>query len=93
MLESKVEKYLREQVNKRGGLCWKFTSPGTRGVPDRIVMLGRRIVFVETKAPKEELRKLQEKRKAQIEAQGLLHYAVDTKEKVDNLLSHFGADQ
>ncbi|EFR92473.1 hypothetical protein NT06LI_3335 [Listeria innocua FSL J1-023] len=46
---------------------------------------------METKAPKKELRKLQEKRKAQIEAQGLLHYAVDTKEQVDNLMSHFGA--
>ncbi|MBC2207428.1 VRR-NUC domain-containing protein [Listeria booriae] len=92
MLESKVEEYLREQVKKRGGLCWKFTSPGTRGVPDRIVMLNNRVAFVETKAPSKGLRKLQEKRKAQIETQGHWHITIDSKEKVDNLMSHFDID-
>ena len=41
-----------KRVKELGGLCEKFTSPGRRAVPDRIVMLpGGRIVFVECKAP------------------------------------------
>ncbi|MBC1605676.1 VRR-NUC domain-containing protein [Listeria rocourtiae] len=92
MQESKIEEYLRSEVRKRGGLCWKFTSPGTRGVPDRIVMLGGRLAFVETKAPGKALRKLQEKRKAQIEAEGHWHCSISTLEQVDNLMSHFDID-
>ena len=36
--ESKVEKYLAVGVRERGGECFKFTSPGRAGVPDRIVV-------------------------------------------------------
>lgn len=36
--ESKIEKYLRAEIAKLGGWCEKHTSPGTRGVPDNIVM-------------------------------------------------------
>lgn len=89
MRESKIEEYLRKEVRKRGGLCWKFTSPGTRGVPDRIVMLNGCLIFVETKAPGKELRKLQEKRTKQIVEKGQLHYVADCKERVDNLMELF----
>lgn len=53
MKEIKVEEYLRDQVEKHGGLCEKFSSPGRIGVPDRICSwdLGC-IDFVECKKPK-----------------------------------------
>lgn len=52
MLEKEIEKALVKRVKELGGLCEKFTSPGRRSVPDRIVTLpGGRIVFVECKAP------------------------------------------
>lgn len=52
MLESKIEKALVARVKALGGKCEKFTSPGRRAVPDRIVLLpGGRVVFVELKAP------------------------------------------
>ena len=52
MLEKTIEAALVRRVKERGGLCEKFTSPGRRSVPDRIVTLpGGRIVFVELKAP------------------------------------------
>ena len=35
--ERQVEKYLVDKVHNLGGIAWKFTSPGTAGVPDRIV--------------------------------------------------------
>ncbi len=38
MRESQVEKYLVDQVKKRGGVAEKFKSPGRKNVPDRIVL-------------------------------------------------------
>lgn len=51
MLEEKIEDYLRDEVEKRGGECWKLTTPGRRGVPDRLVMVYGQTVFVELKKP------------------------------------------
>jgi hypothetical protein len=52
MLEKKIEQALVARVKELGGICEKFTSPGRRAVPDRIVTLpGGRIIFVECKAP------------------------------------------
>lgn len=50
--EKAIENYLVKRVKERGGLCEKFTSPGRRSVPDRIVILpGGKLFFVELKAP------------------------------------------
>lgn len=38
MKESAVEAKLVRMVRDRGGLCYKFVSPGNPGVPDRIVI-------------------------------------------------------
>lgn len=52
MREKTIEKKLVRRAAEAGGLCMKFTSPGMRGVPDRIVLLpGGHITFVEVKAP------------------------------------------
>lgn len=52
MLERDIERALCKRVKELGGTCEKFTSPGKRSVPDRLVTLpGGRIVFVELKAP------------------------------------------
>ena len=53
MRESSVEQKLREHIERQGGLCLKWVSPGRRGVPDRIVFLPGRISFVELKRPGE----------------------------------------
>lgn len=51
MLERDIERALVRRVKALGGLCEKFTSPGRRSVPDRIVTLpGGRIIFVEVKS-------------------------------------------
>lgn len=50
MRESTIEARLVREVKKRGGLCYKFVSPGSPGVPDRIIILpGGRTVYVELK--------------------------------------------
>lgn len=52
MLERDIEKALVKRVKELGGTAEKFTSPGRRSVPDRLVTLpGGRIIFVELKAP------------------------------------------
>ena len=49
MLERDVEKHLRQEVQRLGGLIRKYTSPGTQGVPDRIVFHQGEVYFVELK--------------------------------------------
>jgi len=52
MLERDIERALCKRVKELGGMCEKFTSPGKRSVPDRLVTLpGPRYIFVELKAP------------------------------------------
>jgi len=51
-LEKDVEAALVRRVKALGGLCEKFTSPGRRSVPDRLVtMPDGQIIFVELKRP------------------------------------------
>ena len=54
MREEAVEKYLREQVEKVGGMCIKTEARGVPvGWPDRLVLLRNgRTLFVEVKKPK-----------------------------------------
>lgn len=60
MKESTIEARLVREVKKRGGLCYKFTSPGNPGVPDRIVILpGGTTVYVELKTEIGRLAKVQ----------------------------------
>lgn len=55
MREKCIEQKLVKEVLIRGGLCWKFTSPGTAGVPDRLVLLPYgKTGFIEVKAPGKE---------------------------------------
>lgn len=60
--ERDVEKRLADACRRRGWLCWKFTSPGKNGVPDRIVIRPRGyaapafVDFVEVKSPTGRLR-------------------------------------
>jgi hypothetical protein len=56
MLERDIEKALVKRVGDLGGLCEKFTSPGRRNVPDRLITLHNKIIFVELKAPGEKVR-------------------------------------
>jgi len=51
-LERDVERALIARVKRLGGMCEKFTSPGRRSVPDRLITLpGGVVIFVEVKRP------------------------------------------
>ena len=84
MLEKEVESALTKAIKKLGGLCWKFTSPGVVGVPDRLCLLHNgKIAFVEVKRPGEVLRPIQAKRKKQLEELGFKVFVLDKKEDVE----------
>ena len=70
MLEKEIESKLVSEVRKRGGLCWKFTSPGRSGVPDRVVLYKGVCWFVELKAPGQRPRPLQQQMFMQLGKQG-----------------------
>ena len=88
MRESKVEATHVRAVVLQGGLCWKFVSPGLRGVPDRIDLLpvpeehqalvARYIKFVELKAPGKTLRRQQELRRDELRGRGYAVLVVDS---------------
>lgn len=60
MLEKEIERYLKKGIKQLGGLCFKFVSPGTAGVPDRIILTkSGRVIFVELKTDTGVLSKLQ----------------------------------
>ena len=60
MLESQIERHLVEGVKKLGGMCLKFVSPGSPGVPDRLIITSTgRIIFVELKTSAGRLEKIQ----------------------------------
>lgn len=84
--ENEIEKYLVDKVN-RVGRAYKFTSPGRRAVPDRLLALpGGRLILVECKAPGEKLRPDQNREAASLWAMGIKVHVVSTKEEVDELM-------
>ena len=90
MLEKVIEKYLVEQVKKRGGICEKFTSPGRRSVPDRIItMQGGRIFFVEVKSNTGKVTEGQSLDHAMRRRLGCEVHVVNSKEAVDAFIRSF----
>lgn len=85
--EASIERRLKKEVEKIGGKALKFVSPGTAGVPDRMVLLpGGRMFFVELKAPGKELRALQQLRKKQLEKLEFKVLVIDTVEKIQQFI-------
>jgi DNA-binding XRE family transcriptional regulator len=92
MKEHDIERKLVDDVKRRGGIAWKFTSPGTAGMPDRIVLMpGGKMAFVELKAPGCKPRPLQLRRKAQLEALGFRVFVVDNADQIGGVLDDISA--
>ncbi len=83
--EGYVEEYLYARVKENRGMCLKFTS-GINGVPDRVVILAGRTLFVETKAPGKKPRPLQVAQMAKMTKAGADVRVIDTREQVDDLI-------
>lgn len=91
-LEKDTENKLKSEVEKRHGLCLKFTSPGHTGVPDRIVITpDGRLIFVELKKSKNErLGPKQRYWKDRLISYGQIVHVVKEPEDIQELLElHF----
>ena len=90
MRESKIEAHLVKKVKEAGGLCWKFTSPNLRGVPDRVVLMPEgRICWVELKAPGRKPSPLQQRRHIELWQRGHRVAILDSIEAVDYFMETF----
>lgn len=87
MKEYAIEKHLIRKAQARGGACLKFTSPGTAGVPDRIVILpGGKIGFAELKAPGKKPRRLQRNVLRGLYQLGCRVCVIDNPESAENFI-------
>ena len=87
MREKQIESKLVKAVRNVGGMFPKLVSPGTDGMPDRLVLLpGCRIGFVEVKAPGKEPRPLQTQRHRQLRALGFPVFVLDDPEQVPQIV-------
>ena len=87
MQESRIEKRLKREVEKLGGKCLKFVSPGVVGVPDRIVLLpGGIIIFVELKAPGKKMSPIQEYRAKELRKLGFRVECIDSVKKIQEFI-------
>ena len=86
--EKQIEKYLKTEVKKAGGLSFKFSSPAHRGVPDQIVLFYGCVCFVEVKSINGKLSRLQEKCINDMTRLYADVWVVYSKEDVDDFLRH-----
>lgn len=87
MREKHIEQALTRAVTAAGGKCYKFVSPGTAGVPDRLIILPNgRVAFAECKAPGKRLRPLQQHRADEIKMLGIPVYEVDSLECIPEVI-------
>lgn len=90
MKEREVEQYLKQKIEDNNGMCLKFTSPGNRGVPDRLCIMHNRIFFVELKKPTGVLSALQKRQIDKITKRGHACYVCYCKNDVNELLTELG---
>lgn len=91
MKETKLEQYLVKEVKKQNGLCLKWIAPGTKGVPDRIVVMPNgKTYYVELKQPKGRIDPLQKYMHRQLEERGHKVYVLWTKEQVNEFVKKLG---
>ena len=87
MREKAIELQLTRTVKAAGGMCPKLVSPGTDGMPDRMILLpGGMIGFVEVKAPGRKPRILQVRRHRQLRNLGFPVFVLDDPEQILDII-------
>ena len=96
MAEKQIEQHFCQQVKAKGGLAFKWVSPGTAGVMDRIAFLpvppehreivNRYVKLVELKDRNKKPEPLQERVAGWIRELGYEVHCSDSKKKNDEVL-------
>ena len=89
--EANLEKYFKKRVEALGGICWKLTSPGRRGVPDRLVahIHFPSPIMVELKSKSGKLSIHQRKAISRLTAAGVMVLVLDSIKAVDDFVDDF----
>ena len=88
-LEKSIENILRKAVENEGGVCLKWTCPGHKGVPDRMILFpGGIIAFVELKRPGAKVKAggLQEWWRQRLVELGFPCYEISTVKQIQQLV-------
>lgn len=92
MREKQIEEKLVRAVRRREGLCPKFVSPGSSGMPDRLILLPKgRMAFAEIKASGKKARALQLARHRQLGRLGFPVYVIDNVDMIGGVLNEVSA--
>ena len=87
MREKVIETRLRDKCRKADALCLKLEPTSMAGLPDRIVLKGGRVWFVELKAPGQKPRPIQLTAHEKLKLFGFEVYVIDTSDGVDKFIS------
>ena len=87
MLEKLIERKLVTIVKREGGVCPKFTSPGSAGWPDRLILLpGGKVAFAELKAPQGRLSPIQVQRHVQLRDLGFSVFVINDPAQIPQVI-------
>ncbi len=93
MDEKTIERHLRREVKKLGGIAYKFVSPGNAGVPDRIILLpGGTVKFIELKKPGGKTSPIQDLQIGKMRKLKADVRIIDSLEGVDSLIGEMKCD-
>ena len=91
--EKAIERYLCEVVKKLGGVCLKYSNPGSVGYPDRVaIMPGGRCLWFELKSKGRKVSKVQAIRIEQLASIGHTVYVCDSKESINGVFDDLNYD-
>ncbi len=91
--EKYLEKKLRDEVRKMGGMAIKFTSPYFTGMPDRMVLMpGGKIWFVEVKSTGKKLKDIQMAQANRLRDMGFEMGVIDSKTALINFIKEVQSD-
>jgi hypothetical protein len=73
--ENKIETFLKKEIERLGGVTYKWVSPGNNGVPDQIVFISKMLYLVELKTYDGRISQLQRMQERVLLSQGfILHF-------------------
>lgn len=81
--EKSIEQYLVRCIKLLGGICIKLQNTGYNGIPDRLVLVDGKSIFVEMKAPDGRLSEVQKARHKQLKQLGFEVFVLWSYDQVD----------
>lgn len=89
MLEKQIEAKAVKFCHENGILTYKFVSPNNRGVPDRIFLKDRKVLFIEFKAPGKVPTELQKREMGRIWSAGTPAFYCDSADLARRILKEY----